>query len=88
MNKDVQDNVLSNVLNVLSDYSDEANVEIETIKNCVLSDIVNDSLSVLEIIYELEDRFQVTIKAENLQYLHTVSDLATAVNDEIELCRQ
>lgn len=87
MNKDVQDNVLSNVLTVLSDYSDQVPKEMQSIHACPLAELFNDSLSVLEIIYELEDRFQVTIRAENLKYLHTVSDLANALSDEIGLQR-
>lgn len=85
MNKDVQDNVLSNVVKVLSEHADEVPVEMQSIRGCALADLVKDSLSVLEIIYDLEDRFQVTIQAENLQHLHTISDLANALSDEIGL---
>ncbi|MFK7863502.1 MAG: phosphopantetheine-binding protein [Pseudohongiellaceae bacterium] len=88
MNKDVQDNVLSNILNLLSDYSDNALVDDESISDSSLSELVDDSLSVLEIIYELEDKFQVTIAAERLESLRTVGDLATAVNHELKVCQQ
>lgn len=84
MNKDVQAAVLSNVLLILADYTSYSFKDSVESKDLVLSDIVSDSLSVLEIIYELEDKYHVTISVDRLKNLYTVSDLVLALDQELE----
>lgn len=83
MNKDVQTTVLSNVLSILAEYTALNLQNIEEAKACELASLVSDSLSILEVIYELEDRYKVTINAENLRQISTVSDLVSALHNEI-----
>lgn len=83
MNKDVQATLLSNVLLVLADYSNRSLIDLNSSKEFMLSELVSDSLSVLEIIYELEDKYQITISTERLRRLITVSDLVLALDQEL-----
>ncbi len=84
MNKDVQAAVLSNVLLILSDYTSHSFNDCADSKELILSDLVSDSLSVLEIICELEDKYKVTISSNKLKTLHTISDLVLALNQELK----
>ncbi|HAG70846.1 MAG TPA: hypothetical protein DCL66_01460 [Gammaproteobacteria bacterium] len=84
MNKDVQAPVLSNVLLILADYTSHSLKDSAELKDLVLSDLVSDSLSVLEIIYELEEKYKVTISANNFKNLRTISDLVFALDEELK----
>ena len=84
MNKDVQVPVLSNVLLILADYTSYSLKDTAGLKDLLLSDLVSDSLSVLEIIYELEEKYQVTISAKNFKNLHTISNLVFALDEELK----
>ncbi|MFT6092626.1 MAG: acyl carrier protein [Pseudohongiellaceae bacterium] len=84
MNKDVQAAVLSNVLLILSDYTNHSFNDSEGSKDLILSDLVYDSLSLLEIIYELEDKYKVTICPNRLKSLRTISDLVLALDQELK----
>lgn len=84
MNKDVQSAVLSNVLLILSDYTSYSLKGSDDPEGLVLSDIVSNSLSVLEIIYELEDKYQITLSVDKLKSLHTIADLVSALDQELK----
>ena len=84
MNKDVQVPVLLNVLLISADYTSYSLKDTAGLKDLLLSDLVSDSLSVLEIIYELEEKYQVTISANNFKNLHTISDLVFALDEELK----
>lgn len=84
MNKDVQGTVLSNVLSILKEYTSHSFGDSDESNELLLSNIISDSLSVLEIIYELEDKYQVTIRADRLKSLYTVADLVSALDQELK----
>jgi acyl carrier protein len=84
MNKDVQGTVLSDVLSILKKYTSHSFKDSDESNELVLSNIFSDSLSVLEIIYELEDKYRVTIRADRLKSLHTVADLVSALDQELK----
>lgn len=84
MNKDVQAAVLSDVLSILSDCTNHRFNGSDESRELLLSNILSDSLSVLELIYELEDKYRVTIRADRLKSLHTVADLVSAIGQEMK----
>lgn len=81
MNMDVQQSVLT----ALSEYSSPGVIDPQTMGECKLADIVNDSLSLLEVIYDLEDNYNITLQHEKLTALETVDDLVIAVDGEVSL---
>ena len=79
MNTEVQDSVLS----ALSEYTNPDLRYTPQLVESNLADIVNDSLSLLEVVYDLEDRYNITLKPETLTEMRTVADLVHAVNGEV-----
>jgi acyl carrier protein len=79
MNMEVQQSVLL----ALSEYSRPSSIDPQEIGESRLADIVNDSLSLLEVIYDLEDKYSITIQHEKLTSLETVDDLVIAVDGEL-----
>lgn len=79
MNTEVQDSVLS----ALSEYTNPDLCNTPQLVESNLADIVNDSLSLLEVVYDLEDRYNITLKPETLTEMRTVADLVHAVNGEV-----
>jgi acyl carrier protein len=78
MNREVQDSVLS----ALSEYTSLTRFQMNKLEAINLVDVVNDSLSILEVVYDLEDRYNITLKSEQLIGLHTVADLICAIDQE------
>ncbi len=82
MNKDVQKTVLA----LLDEYA-LLEVDQSTYADTFtlrLSDLMVDSLSILELIYELEEKFKVTLQADSLIKLSTIADLIQAISLEID----
>jgi acyl carrier protein len=79
MNTDVQNTVLA----ALSEYTSPTVFEPQKLVDINLADIVNDSLSLLEVVYDLEDKYDITLKPERLTELHTVADLVCAIDREV-----
>ncbi len=81
MNMEVQQSVLS----ALSEYSSPNSINPQVLGEVKLADVVNDSLSLLEVIYDLEDKYNITIEHEKLTALETVDDLVIAIDGEVSL---
>ncbi len=79
MNMEVQ----ASVLLALSEYINPAMFQQEELVGSDLADIVNDSLSILEVVYDLEEIYNITIEPENLTKLQTVSDLVQAIDQKV-----
>lgn len=79
MNTEVQDSVLS----ALSEYTSPNCIQPQKLVETALADIVNDSLSLLEVVYDLEDKYNITLKSERLTRLETVADLVLAIDQEV-----
>jgi acyl carrier protein len=79
MNTEVQASVLA----ALSEYTSPTIFQPQKLVDINLADIVNDSLSLLEVVYDLEDRYDITLKPERLTELQTVADLVYAIDREV-----
>jgi len=79
MNKEVQDSVLS----ALSEYASPSVFQPNKLVEINLADVVNDSLSLLEVVYDLEDKYKVMLQPERLTELQTVADLVNAIDQEV-----
>lgn len=81
MNKDVH----KTVLELIFDYSPVVATANETLlaDEMKLAEMMEDSLSLLELIYELEEKYDVTLNSDSLVRLSTVADLVQAIDHEL-----
>lgn len=78
MDKEVHDQVIQVLSNNLSgDLGGQLNAQ------CAFTDLDLDSLALLEVVCELEEEFRVTLEAVQLDELHTVADLISAVDRQL-----
>ena len=80
MNRDIQ----SLVLTKLAAYMPEPCCRSSVDPAATLSDLLLDSLAVLELVYELEEQLDITVELSELHQLLTVSDLVAAIDKTVK----
>jgi acyl carrier protein len=77
-----KDHILSDILNLVSANSNIPTDKI-SINQSLIDDLGLDSFSMVEIVYELELKYGVQVKNEDLKNVKTVSDIVSLVNDRL-----
>ena len=75
--------ILPALYELLSAFSDELQQEVGEDTNLV-GDLGLSSLKIMDLLMEIEDRFDVTIPLNRLTELHTVGDLASLLETLVE----
>ncbi len=75
------DKVLAEVRTVIEQYSDAAEGVSEQTE--LVGDLGIDSLGVMEVVADLEDRFDMTIGDDDLRTVATLGDVATAIEGRL-----
>jgi acyl carrier protein len=52
----------------------------------ILKDLELDSLDIMDLIMDVEDKFDVMISSRDLTYIRTINDLALAIRDKVSEC--
>ncbi len=76
MTTDVKDVVLAKLADHVPDRVDRSNIDVYS----TLKEMKLDSLAVLQIIYELEEHFSITLEESELSHLATIADLISAID--------
>ena len=77
-----RERVRTELLNVLKAYADEDAKVTETSR--LVADLGIDSLGVMEILSDLEDKFELHFPDETLRDLETVADVAVKIEDKLQ----
>ena len=75
MTTDVKNAVLAKLADYVPGQIDTSNID----PNSTLNEIGLDSLAVLQIIFELEERLSISIEESELSHVETIADLICAV---------
>lgn len=73
--------VLAEIVEVLKNYAEGA-PEL-TAKTELVADLGLDSLAVMEVVAEIEDKFELTIDDDELRAVTTVGDVASAIEERL-----
>ncbi|NKB34572.1 MAG: hypothetical protein GKR91_15880 [Pseudomonadales bacterium] len=75
--------VRSMVFSKLAEHTTIDQTESGADNNQQFSDLNLDSLAILEVLYDIEDYYSITVDSSELQKLTTVNDLITIVNNSL-----
>lgn len=73
--------VLAEIVEVLKNYAEGA-PEL-TAKTELVADLGLDSLAVMEVVAEIEDKFELTIDDDELRAVTTVGDVSSAIEERL-----
>lgn len=72
--------VTNRIINKLAAYCEKHRVVVVVNERTPIQELELDSLALMEVVYELEEEFGVTLESSSLASLHHVSDLAAAIH--------
>jgi|APSaa5957512493_1039668.scaffolds.fasta_scaffold453092_1 acyl carrier protein len=75
--------VQSMVFSKLAKYSPPSLVSDRLANEQKLSELDLDSLALLEVLYDLEEHYSITVDTGELHHLHTISDLVEVVDRSV-----
>ena len=72
--------VTNRIINKLAAYCEQHHIVVVVTERTPIADLQLDSLALMEVLYELEEEFEVTLETSSLASLHHVSDLVAAIH--------
>jgi len=73
------DNILPQIVDILGCYSKSSTTQSITLKTDLSADLNLDSLGVMDLMMDLEEKFDVTIPLNLMPEIKTVDDLANVI---------
>ena len=77
-------NIVTEIISIME--SKDLNKIPLTPETNILKDLELDSLDIMDLIMDVEDKFDVMISSRDLTYIRTINDLALSVRDKISEC--
>ncbi len=78
-----RDQIRAEVIAILEPHAQTSDVDI-TVSSRLVADLGVDSLGVMEVVAELEDKFGLTIPDDALREVDTIGDVAKAIETRLE----
>jgi acyl carrier protein len=77
-------NIVTEIISIME--SKDLNKIPLTPETNILKDLELDSLDIMDLIMDVEDKFDVMISSRDLTYIRTINDLALAIRDKVSEC--
>jgi len=77
-------NIVTEIISIME--SKDLNKIPLTPETNILMDLELDSLDIMDLIMDVEDKFDVMISSRDLTYIRTINDLALAIRDKVSEC--